>query len=627
MSKKNKENTKTIQNIVKPVQPSILTSLLLSFKSLKQNLLRFIFITLFFCISLIFATTTINLYYSNSTKQYSQFQLDYNNKYISISQKSTLFDQTIKSSFFQIEASNYAKEINDMNDSYQVYKTFNIDFPIHENYDGILPKYLVKSIDNIIIFDKAQEDIPNYNTITQITNTDKWLLQCYITDMVAESLIQCNYYNDGENNIDPDDYENYFKNKPLILPGCNIPIYIEGIIDTDYESFKKLNFNDPNVYASYVDNLSFYNSIFMRKNDYVDSTNENKFVSTNNLAYTYDDFIYRSFGNTEIIENIKCTSFTNKDDMIILKGHEPQKQLNDQSMQQLAVSRGFYEKYFNQPLEDALFESDGICGDGSSYIDPSTSTQAVFSFYGYRRIIANFGCRIVGVIDEDEPVIYFCNPNEGNDYYNYMKLSYSDYDNTYQELGGRLLIKITDNIDLNTTLYQNLLDRKLTIDNLSFVKLQVVGEFIDNNLILFLGLFFALCLFSILMIFNFVVITIKNSTRDIGIYMSLGMNGFKISAIYLFQILLVSFIAFVISIIGSIVFLNLLDFNLSENASELINQYYGVYLEPIDFEIFKLTEKGFIISFLIAFLTPLITICIPLINLSRKKPIDVIKIS
>lgn len=129
------------------------------------------------------------------------------------------------------------------------------------------------------------------------------------------------------------------------------------------------------------------------------------------------------------------------------------------------------------------------------------------------------------------------------------------------------------------------------------------------------------------MIFNFVVITIKNSTRDIGIYMSLGMNGFKIAAIYLFQILLVSLIAFVISIIGSIIFLNLLDYNLSETASNLINQYYGVYLEPIDFEIFNLTEKGFLISFLIAFLTPLITICIPLINLSRKKPIDVIKIS
>lgn len=623
--KKNKKNTTILHNIAKPVQPSISTSLFLSWKSLKQNILRFIFITLFFCISLIFATTTINLYYSNSTAQYSQFQLDYNNKYISISQKSTLFNQTIKSSFFQIESSNYVKEITNMNTDYQIYKTVPIHFPINENYDDILPKYLVKSIDNIVILDELA-DISKYNTITPILNTDNVTLRCYITDMVAESLLQCNYYNDENTNFSSTNYA-YFENRPLSLPGCDIPIYIEGIIDTDYEIFKEMNFNDPNVYASYVDNLTFYNAIFMIKHNYIGTSNENQFVSTNNLNYIYEDFIYRSFGETEMIENVKCTYFTNSDEMIILKGHEPQKQLTDQSMQQLAVSKGFFEKYFEQSLEDAIFESDGICGDGSSYIDPATSTQAVFSFYGYQRIIANFGCRIVGVIDEEEPVIYFCNPDECNDYYNYIKLSYADYDNTYQELGGRLLIKITDNIDANTKLYQNLLDRKLNIDNLSFIKLQVVNEFIDNNLILFLGLFFALCLFSILMIFNFVVITIKNSTRDIGIYMSLGMNGFKIAAIYLFQILLVSLIAFVISIIGSIIFLNLLDYNLSETASNLINQYYGVYLEPIDFEIFNLTEKGFLISFLIAFLTPLITICIPLINLSRKKPIDVIKIS
>lgn len=623
-NEKNEQKKNTL--VAKPVQPSILTSIRLSLKSLKQNIFRFVFITIFFCVSLVFATTTINLYYSNSNAQYAQFQLDYNNKFITLSNTSNLYDYTIKSNFFQIESANYAKEISNISDDYTVYKCVSIDFPIDENADVSLPRYLVKSIDNIIAIDETA-DITKYYPISQIINTVSRTIRCYITDMVAESLIKCNYFGDLDGNETDLNPLEYFSNKPLLLPGCNIGVYIEGIIDTDYETFTTKNFNDPNVYASYVDNLAFYNAIFMIKNSYVGPNDEYQFVSTNNIDYTYDDFLYNNFGKVDIIKNIKCTSYNLENEPVILKGHEPQKPPTDQGMQQIAVSKGFFEQYFDQSLDEAIFDSDHICGDGSSYIDPSTSTQAVFSFYGYQRIITNFGCRIVGVIDEEEPTIYFCNPEECNDYYNYLKLSYSDYDASYQDIGGRLLIRINNNLDQNVTLYQTILDRKLTINNLSFTKLQVVNEFINENLILFLGLFFALCLFSILMIFNFVVITIKNSTKDIGIYMSLGMNGIKIASIYLFQILLVSFIAFVVSIICSLIFLNLLDYSLSEKASLLILENYGVYIAPIDFEIFKLTNNGFLISFLIAFFAPLITVCIPLINLSRKKPIDVIKIS
>ena len=146
----------------------------------------------------------------------------------------------------------------------------------------------------------------------------------------------------------------------------------------------------------------------------------------------------------------------------------------------------------------------------------------------------------------------------------------------------------------------------------------MVNQFINENLILFLGLFFALCVFSILMIFNFVVITIKNSTKDIGIYMSLGMNGFKISFIYLFQIIIVSTISFILSLIGAIIFLNLLDINLSTTASNLINQYYNLDILPIDFQTFKITTSGILISLLIAYIVPILSVIIPLINLSRK---------
>ena len=141
---------------------------------------------------------------------------------------------------------------------------------------------------------------------------------------------------------------------------------------------------------------------------------------------------------------------------------------------------------------------------------------------------------------------------------------------------------------------------------------EVIDDFIDENLILFAAMFFVFCLFSVLMIFNFIIINIKNSTRDIGIYMSLGMNGFKIAMIYFFQVLIVSIISLIIGMIGSGIFLYVLDMMFSQASA-------------INFAIIKYTFLGVLAMMALAFITPFLAICFPLLNLSKKKPIDVLK--
>ena len=121
-------------------------------------------------------------------------------------------------------------------------------------------------------------------------------------------------------------------------------------------------------------------------------------------------------------------------------------------------------------------------------------------------------------------------------------------------------------------------------------------------------------MFSTLMIFNFIIINIKNSTRDIGIYMSLGMNGFKIALIYLFQVLIVSTIAMIVGILGSTIMLSVID---NSFASRVI----------VDFDILHNTIYGVAGIILLSYLTPIIAIASPLISLSNRKPIDVIKVS
>ena len=94
--------------------------------------------------------------------------------------------------------------------------------------------------------------------------------------------------------------------------------------------------------------------------------------------------------------------------------------------------------------------------------------------------------------------------------------------------------------------------------------------------------------------------------------MSLGMSGFKISMIYMFQVLIISLISSIVSLIFTGAFLIVLD--IIFNAQTLIH-----------FSIIKMTFLGIIGIIGIAFITPTIAIMAPLFNLSKKKPIDVIK--
>lgn len=636
---KNTLNDKTIEDNNKnmelsPIQPSISTSIFLSFKSLKQNLLRFIFIILFFTISLVFANTTINLYFSNATSEYVDYQTEYNNKYITLSQEQNLYEQSIKSGFFQIDTLNYKELINSfnieneegLNTTYKIYKTFKNEFKIDRySSDEVDSKYK-KSIDNIIIIENLNTFSKDYQ-IVDVDNYNSSKLKCYITDYVAYSLIEHNYFNeyfDLSTNPTIKQVSDYFINKTLTSPQFNYPIQIEGIIVTNFKDFDNVDLSDPKYFASFNDNLCFYNSLFFQTSTYVGNSDASEFVSTNNMNYAYDDFIYSALDKNGTIANVKVTSYQNG--LNILKGKLPEKKLEDDDMEQIAISSSLLQQITGLTVEEVEINLDYSKGD-IALVNPETETGANFAFYGYSRVTANFSCQVVGIIESEEPTIYFCNPNENSMYYNYLKLSFSDYDNSSKNFGGYLTVSISEDKESNINLYQSLRDNNISIDNLSYVKLQVVSEFINENLILFLGLFFALCMFSILMIFNFVVVTIKNSTKDIGIYMSLGMNGFKISFIYLFQIILVSTIAFILSSVGAIVFLNLLDNSLSIESSDLILQKFNLDLAPIDFKTFGITKTGILVALGLAYLVPLLSVIIPLFNLSRKKPIDVLKVS
>ena len=600
------ENVKNVvptKHKLKPITPKATVSLDLAWKGFKLNKIRFIFIIILFSISLIFAGSVINLYLTDTTKEYAKFQQEYGNNVISISDKYNYHDNISSSGFFTRDYNQNVKLFTtDEEHSMITYKNMNINIPIDTNLteEESLNPLFSSSITNITVYD----DNKHLESAFTLPKDYKWSVvgrsdySCYITDYLADNLIATKYFGDDvQTRLD-------LKGKGLVVDGMNNNILIAGIITTNYSDFiledSSQSLSTLSL-AAFEDNLAIYNSIFISADKF------SKIFSTTNLEYYYDDMIYYDNDVATKWTNMKYSVITNE--TVFYSGSAPVKPQRGE-ITQVAVSKGFIEKVLNKD-PDSINYCTKYGTTKVTYSDPTlpNAEQYPYNYYicGVSHIPTQTEFNITGIVDTDEIIVYApALDTQATLYNNWINMTFIE--------GGFITILINDDVETNSIIYRNLLDKGITINNPSFVKLQLVDDFINDNLLLFAALFFTFCLFSTLMIFNFIIINIKNSTRDIGIYMSLGMNGFKISLIYLFQVLIISTIAMIIGIIGSTVLLRIIDGSFTEHVI-------------VDFKILHNTNLGIIGIVLLSYLTPIIAIASPLFSLARKKPIDVIKVS
>lgn len=551
---------------IDPIQPKLSVSFNLAWKSFLLHKVRFIFITILFTISLTFAGIVINLFVANPSKEYSEYQRQYGSFVVDLSQNYTTNGISSNSAFFNHELNELEKAFKAVNNSSNDLKTyqsmvFNSPIDYHSEYTG---DFYSREIKRVITFDSSEANSFKFVHEAYLNNA----FTCYITDYLAQALIEHKYFN----------YSNISQllGERLTINGITTNLYIEKIIDTNYENFLGANMSDSKVYGAYQDNLVYYSSIFMITEKF------HSLLNANYMPYFYDNVIFSANGVKGYQEGVKHLPYNSTYD--ISSGAVPEKPKPGEQLQ-IAVSRGFVAACFPNGL-------------------PLGSTLSVT---GVSRVPASSSALVVGIIDSDELIIATPSTSQSELYNNYISSSFKE--------GAFLILQTSASELINAEAYDYLLNNiisNVSINNISFAKLKLVKDFINNNLFFFAGLFFVFCLFSILMIFNFVIINIKNSTRDIGIYMSLGMNGFKISMIYMFQVLLISAISAVASLLFTGIFLIILDSIF--NAQTLIH-----------FSIITMTFIGILGSIAIAFLSPIIAIIAPLLDLSKKKPIDVIK--
>ena len=584
--------------VLDPVKVPVKTSLSLSLKSIFKNKARFIVMILLFALSLTFAGVVVNLSLANTTKVYSEYQNEYGNFVVNINKTYLSRGIEAQTAFFDYELLEYQEKYNgDENNYIKVLKGMDYYIPIDENATMEDP-FWCNYIQRIHMYDANV--LANFDVLygKKITNSPYAIT---ITDYLADNLIYQNYFGDAVKS------RRDLLEKQITCEGMKKPLIIKGIIKTNYEDFLNKDLTDSKIWSAFQDNLVFYSSIFVNQEIYA------SIYSSNNFEYIYDDIIYDLINKKGTLKDVKITTYDKaKGTVHASMGKEPTKPKEGEPTQ-IAVTTGFLkavtgldgtiDELFNKIYFEVTYEK-----TKGNYV--TEYMYATVYLNAISRVPSSIGCVITDIIEDDEPVIYA--PRLSN-YPLYSKILSSSYgEGGFITLISNTLDGSEDVINKNALIYRDMIENDVLISNQAFQKVLLVDDFINNNLWLFVGIFFVFGLFSVLLIFNFVIINIKNSTRDIGIYMSLGLSGFRISLIYLFQVLIMGLCAFILAAISVVVFLLVLDVRFTALAA-------------VNLTIINITILGMLAILGIAVIVPVSAVIFPLIDLSRKHPVDVIK--
>ncbi len=150
--------------------------------------------------------------------------------------------------------------------------------------------------------------------------------------------------------------------------------------------------------------------------------------------------------------------------------------------------------------------------------------------------------------------------------------------------------------------------------------LYMVNEIFNIFSIVFQWVALILGIFSAILLFNFVSLSVVNKQKDIGILRALGAKGSDVSKIFLIETLIVGAITTVLS--WGLIFLG------TELVNILLYNGFKGYLQSTAIEKVALLSVGIwpIVAVLLAcFVVSFIATIIPTIKISRMKPVDAIK--
>lgn len=222
---------------------------------------------------------------------------------------------------------------------------------------------------------------------------------------------------------------------------------------------------------------------------------------------------------------------------------------------------------------------------------------------------------IIGFYDDSDAYdcgIYTINDS---DYDLLLATSYSEYSTNYKEEKSSTYYSsifvplnsqknILDNINKTT---EN--DTFLSLNNTLGDRIRTISSMVSIMKQVFFYVGIVLAVFSALLLFNFITVSISSKTHEIGVLRAVGARGKDVFKIFFSESLFISIVCLIIAIIGAIIIV--------KNLNIYITNELGY---PLHLLSFGLVSTGIMlgISLLVAFLGTFI----PVFLIARKKPVD-----
>lgn len=477
-----------------------------------------------------------------------------------------------------------------------------------QSYDKILNKSLsINGKDYIIVgiidtnFDfERYQDINNNDTMDTGLSTLLREIEAMTSSGIHSSVfLRSGYYQDV---VYPDSYEGSYiinNQSPLVL---NLDKYA---IESDYEGAKT-------SFYSYVNEDFIPNDVIWKNGTKLDTLNGNQILLPV-LSIPDDEFIgtipsFSSQLTTKSLELINTFAFNHFDE------------IKDQY-----IDNPFYEETY-EDYADYIYNSttngnDYHSGFDRSYFDSEAKKQILETTYfdafddlqisrSYNGDIIINDIEVVGFYESTMvrgeigyPVIL-----SENLYNQFLSVSDREYTSVIipisnEKSANSQLISFSDEL-INNTQYPLSDQVSINIEYVSHILKTL------SSIMAYVGVGFLV--FSILMFFNFVSISLSMRQKEIGILVALGANKKTIFTIFSVESLL-------IALVDSIIAMLLFSITTLALNTTLMNNY-GMMIKLINGSI-----RQYILIFVIAFGSTLISSFFPLRKLLKYKPVDIIK--
>lgn len=154
-------------------------------------------------------------------------------------------------------------------------------------------------------------------------------------------------------------------------------------------------------------------------------------------------------------------------------------------------------------------------------------------------------------------------------------------------------------------------DSKYVITNSVLSSIETVNSFVEGatKIILIIGIVIAV--FSTILLFNFISVSITNKKKEIGILRAVGARGTDVFKIFFSESFVIVLMCFILSIVGNII------------ACSVINNEIGKEISNITLFVFG--YKSIILLLILSFAILFLSTFLPVYNIARKKPVDSIR--